>query len=172
MTSLLLSTCVFQTCRTLLFRISRHWASPVAQQLKNLPAMQEMQQKAQIRSSGQEDPLGKKMATHSSILAWESPWAEEPGNLQSMGSQRVRHDLATKPISMHIVSLNSLPLNTIRSMLSQGFFCSSSGPSISLAFERPSFGILSRVFLQNLLNTSIIMLLRNYFLIYNISSRQ
>ena len=96
MTSLLLSTCVFQTCRTLLFRISRHWASPVAQQLKNLPAMQEMQQKAQIRSSGQEDPLGKKMATHSSILAWEIPWTNKPDGLQSMGMKRVGYDLATK----------------------------------------------------------------------------
>ena len=45
---------------------------------------------------GQEDPLEKEMATHSSILAWKIPWAEEPGGLQSMGSQRVRHHLATK----------------------------------------------------------------------------
>ena len=42
-----------------------------------------------------EDPLEKRMATHSSILAWRIPWTEEPGGLQSMGSQRVRHDLAT-----------------------------------------------------------------------------
>ena len=42
------------------------------------------------------DPLEKGMATHSSILVWEIPWTEEPGRLQSMGSQRVRHDLATK----------------------------------------------------------------------------
>ena len=45
---------------------------------------------------GREDPLEKEMATHSSILAWEIPWAEEPGGLQSMGSQRVRQDLAAK----------------------------------------------------------------------------
>ena len=45
---------------------------------------------------GQESPLEKGMATHSSILAWEIPWTEEPGRLQSMGSQRVGHDLATK----------------------------------------------------------------------------
>ena len=45
---------------------------------------------------GWEDPLDKEMATHSSILAWEIPWAEEPGGLQSMGSQRVRQDLAAK----------------------------------------------------------------------------
>ena len=45
---------------------------------------------------GREDPLKKGMATHSSILAWEIPWTEEPGGLQSMGLQRVGHDLATK----------------------------------------------------------------------------
>ena len=45
---------------------------------------------------GQEDPLEKEMAAHSSILAWEIPWTEEPGRLQSMGSQRVRQDSATK----------------------------------------------------------------------------
>ena len=53
--------------------------------------MQEPQE-TQIRSLGQEDPLEKEMATHSSILAWEIPWTEEPGGLQSMRSQRVRHD--------------------------------------------------------------------------------
>ena len=54
--------------------------------------MQEMQ----VQSLGQEDVLEKEMATHSSILAWKIPWTEEPGGLQSMGSQRVGHDLATK----------------------------------------------------------------------------
>ena len=49
-----------------------------------------------IRSLGQEGPLEEEMATHSSILDWEIPWTEEPGRLQSMGSQRVRHNLATK----------------------------------------------------------------------------
>ena len=56
--------------------------------VKNPPAMQEMQ----IPSLGQEDPPEKGMATHSSILAWRIPWTEEPGRLQSMGSQRVRQD--------------------------------------------------------------------------------
>ena len=46
--------------------------------------------------SSQEDPLEKEMAAHSSLLAWEIPWTEEPGGLQSMGSQRMEHDLATK----------------------------------------------------------------------------
>ena len=54
--------------------------------------MQEMQ----ILSLSGEDPLKKEMATHSSILAWENLWTEEPGALQSMGSQRFRHDLVTK----------------------------------------------------------------------------
>ena len=55
--------------------------------------MQEMQE-MQVRSLGGEDPLEEEMATHSSTLAWEVPWTEEPGGLQSMGSQRVRHDWA------------------------------------------------------------------------------
>ena len=53
--------------------------------------MQEMQE-VTVLSLGGEDPLEKEMATHSSILGWEIPWTEEPGKLQSMGSQRVRHD--------------------------------------------------------------------------------
>ena len=52
-------------------------------------------QEIQSQLLGQEDPLQKEMANHSSILAWEIPWAEEPGGLQSVGSQRVRHDLGT-----------------------------------------------------------------------------
>ena len=63
-------------------------ASLVAQMVKIPPAMQ----KTQVRSLGQEDNLEKGMATHSSILAWRIPWIEEPGSLQSMGSQRIRHD--------------------------------------------------------------------------------
>ncbi len=65
--------------------------SLVAQIVKNLPATQE----TQIRSLGQKDPLEKEMATHSSILAWEIPWTEEPGGLQSMGSQRAGCNVAT-----------------------------------------------------------------------------
>ena len=59
--------------------------------VKNLPTMQEPQE-TQVQSLGQEDPLEEGMATHSSILAWRIPWTEEPGELQSMGSQRVGHD--------------------------------------------------------------------------------
>ena len=64
------------------------WASLVAQMVKNLPAMQE----TWVRSLGWEDPLEKRTVTHSSILAWRIPWTEEPGRLQSMGSQRVGHN--------------------------------------------------------------------------------
>ena len=64
------------------------WASLVAQTVKNLPAMQE----TGVQSLGQEDPLKKGMATHSSIFAWRIPQTEEPGGVQPMGSQRVRHD--------------------------------------------------------------------------------
>ena len=56
--------------------------------VKRLSTMQE----TQVQSLGQEDPLEKGMATHSSTLAWKIPWTEEPGGLQSMGSQRVGHD--------------------------------------------------------------------------------
>ena len=62
--------------------------SLVAQTGKHLSTMQE----TRVRSLGQEDPLEKEMAIHSSILAWKIPWTEEPGWLQSMGMQRVRHD--------------------------------------------------------------------------------
>ena len=66
----------------------------MAQTAKHLPAMQE----TQVRSLGQADPLEKEMATHSSTLAWKIPWMEEPGRLQSMGSQRVGHDGTTSLI--------------------------------------------------------------------------
>ena len=59
--------------------------------VKNPPAVQEMMG-THVRSLGQEDPLEEEMAAHSSILAWEILWTEEPGGLQSMRSQRVRHD--------------------------------------------------------------------------------
>ena len=60
--------------------------------VKNLPA----KQKTWVESLHWEDPLEEEMATHSSILAWEIPWTEEPGGLQPMRSQRVRHDSVTK----------------------------------------------------------------------------
>ena len=60
----------------------------MAQTVENLPTMQD----THVRFLGQEDPLKKEMAIHSSILAWRIPWTEEPGGLQSTGSPRVGHD--------------------------------------------------------------------------------
>ena len=60
-----------------------------------------------VRSLGREDPLEKEMATHSSIRAWEIPWMEEPGGLQSTGSQRAGHDWV---ISLHLTSLYTIHL--------------------------------------------------------------
>ena len=68
-----------------------NWDSLAAQMVKHLPTMWE----TRIWSLGWEDPLEKELATHSSILAWKIPWTEEPGRLESMGSQRVGHDWVT-----------------------------------------------------------------------------
>ena len=67
---------------------------PYGSEVKYPAAMQKMQ----VWPLGQEDPLEEEIATHSSILAWEIPWTEEPGGLQSMRSQRVRHDWAIEHI--------------------------------------------------------------------------
>ena len=64
------------------------WASLVLRMVKSLPAVQE----TQVQSLSQEGPLEKEMATHSSIPTWRIPWTEEPGGLQSRGSQRLGHD--------------------------------------------------------------------------------
>ena len=64
------------------------WTSLVFQMVKNLPTMWE----TWVQSLNREDPLEKEVATHSSILAWRIPWAEKPGGVQSMGSQRFAHD--------------------------------------------------------------------------------
>ena len=64
------------------------WVSLVAQMVKNLPEMQE----TCVQSLGWKDPLEKEMAIHSNILAWKIPWTEEPGRLQSTGSQRVGYN--------------------------------------------------------------------------------
>ena len=66
---------------------------------KNLLAMQEMQ----VQCLGQQDPLEEGMTTHSCILAWEIPWAKEPGRLQSMGSPRVRQDLAVNTFTFSLL---------------------------------------------------------------------
>ena len=72
-------------CFDLFYRFFLLGASLVAQRFKHLPAMW----KTRVQSLGWEDPLEKEMPTHSSILAWEIPWTEEPGGLQSTGLQRV-----------------------------------------------------------------------------------
>ena len=76
----------------------RAFASLTAQTVKNPPAVQE----TWVQSLGQEAPLEKVMATHSSILAWRIPWTEEPGRLQSMGLQRAGQDWATKTHKGHL----------------------------------------------------------------------
>ena len=81
---------------------------PIAQMVKNLPAMQEIQ----VSSLGQEDPLEKEMATHSSILAWRIPWTEGPGWLQSIGSQRVWHDYVSNTKRIPIL-WNTMPVDTL-----------------------------------------------------------
>ena len=68
--------------------LSYFWASLVAQTVKRLSTMWE----TRVQSLGREDSLEKEMAIHSSTIAWKIPWTEEPGRLQSMGSQRVGHD--------------------------------------------------------------------------------
>ena len=85
-----------------LFHLTLIGASLMVQTVKNLPAMQE----TWVWSLVLEDPLEKKMATHSSILAWKIPWTEEPGGLQSMGLQRVRQDWVTNTFTFN---LNYLP---------------------------------------------------------------
>ena len=75
-----------------------HWASPVAQCYRGHLLTQEMR----VRFPGQEDPLEEEMASHSSILVWRIPWTEEPGGLQSMGSQRIRQALMTEPTHRYI----------------------------------------------------------------------
>ena len=69
---------------------------PGGSAIKNLPVVQE----TRVPPLGQEDALEKEMATHSSTLAWRIPWTEEPGGLQSMGSQRVRHDCPTNTLTL------------------------------------------------------------------------
>ena len=76
-----------------------HMASQVAQMVKNLPARQEMW----VQSLDWEDPLEKRMATQSNILAWRIPWTEELGRLQSMDSHRVGHDWATNTFTVSYV---------------------------------------------------------------------
>ena len=83
--------CTFSIVTSLAFKVKCNDSSLVAQRLKHLPVMQE----TWVRSLGREDPLEKEMSLRSSIFAWRTPWTEEPGGLQSTGSQRVGHDRVT-----------------------------------------------------------------------------
>ena len=76
-------------------------------------------QEIQFPSLGREDPLEEEMVTHSSILAWEIPWTEEPGRLQFMGSPRVGHNLATEYAHRQVCTYPFCPLREIRSMTCQ-----------------------------------------------------
>ena len=67
-------------------------------------------QETQVQSLGREDPLEKEMATHSRVLAWRIPWTEEPGGLQSIGSQRAGHDLATKQQQHIEIAINTVAI--------------------------------------------------------------
>ena len=78
--------CIVFTIKYVIYCFVR--TSLVAQTVKHLSKMREIR----VRSLGQEDPLEKEMAIHSSTIAWKIPWTEEPGRLQSMGPQRVGHD--------------------------------------------------------------------------------
>ena len=78
----------------------------MAQSAKNLPA----KQATQVQSLGQENPLEKEMATHSSILVWKIPWTEEPGRLHSpWGRKRGGHNLGTKPTNQYLLSIHYSP---------------------------------------------------------------
>ena len=86
----------------MLFYFFHLWASLVARMVKKLPAMQE----TRVRSLDQEDPLEKEMATHSSTLAWETLWTEEPGGLQSIRLQRLGHDWSTNTTLFQLILLH------------------------------------------------------------------
>ena len=102
----------------------------MAQRIKRLPAKQE----TRVRSLGWEDPLEKEMVTHSSILAWRIPWAEEPGRLQSTGSQKVRHDWETS--HTHTIYRHSVQL--MCSVMSDSATVAHQAP-LSMGFSRREF---------------------------------
>ena len=96
-----------------MYFVSSSKPSLVAQMVKNLPAMQ----KTWIQSLGWEDSLEKEMVTHSSILTWKTPWTEELGRLQSMGSQRVRPDWETSTFTFNAKWQKHLPLQALPSLM-------------------------------------------------------
>ena len=113
----------------LVFWLESIWLSLVAQMVKNLPTVQE------VRSLGWEDLLEKGMATHSSILAWRTPWIEESGGLWFRGSQRIGHNWATNTVNFlcKIKRLNQLT-TTLFMIIIQLYTCSFYVSSILKAF--------------------------------------
>ena len=97
----------------------------VAQMIKSWPVVRE----TWVRSLGQEDPLQKEMATHSSTLAWKIPWTEGPGRLQSMGSQRVRHNWGTSLMDFvgqklaRSLAPSCVLMSLVRPQLDTGWIC-------------------------------------------------
>ena len=115
----------------------------MAQRVKHLPAMLE----TRVQSLGQEDPLEKKMVTHSSTLAWKIPWTEKPVRLQSMGSQRVGHDWATSlfhfnpvtaQVSLFALAARELRTKTVACLLSRIIQNAVIWTDLSLHFLFPS----------------------------------
>ena len=108
-----------EACLPGLQRASLSLTSLVAQMVKRLPGMQE----TWVRFLGQEDPLEKEMAIHSSTLAWKIPWTEEPDRLQSMGSQRVRHNWATSLHFTHAHKVRTHFCINLFNLLIIGSYC-------------------------------------------------
>ena len=101
-------------------RANKHQASQVVQTVKCLPAMRE----TWVQTLGREDPLGKEMATHASSLTWKIPWTEEPGGLQSMGSQsQTRLSNFTHQMSSSLISWKTRRVELIVKQFASGQYC-------------------------------------------------
>ena len=108
----------------------------MAQRVKNSPATQQMQetQATRVWFLGWEDPLEEEMATHYSSLAWEIPWTEEPGGLQSKGSQSVSHDWVTKHKHSHLALWSDIIISyNVRYYISPFIYCLQNFPGSSLS---------------------------------------
>ena len=105
----------------------------MAQRVKRLPAVQE----TWVRSLGQEDPLEKEMAAHSSTLAWKIPWTEKPGRLQSMGSQRVGHNWVTS-LSLSLSPLSPPKHKVLLQHMKISLLCINQGMMEILQKQKPS----------------------------------
>ena len=134
LTCLALRTTVISLLEGIWSNIPVWGASQMILVIKNLPAKQEIQ----VWSLGQEDPLEKETPTHSSILGWEIPWTKEPGRLQSMGTQRVRHDWPHTQISLwrRACSVPGSWKNTVfHNLLTLGQLCTRPIVTVTLSFS-------------------------------------